>query len=33
MLEVEMLEPEEVERAAKIFLQDGFVAVKNVLVE
>ena len=32
MLEVEMLEPEEVERAAKIFLRDGFVAVKNVLV-
>ena len=32
MLEVEMLETDEVERAAKIFLRDGFVAVKNVLV-
>ena len=32
MLEIEMLESHEIHRAAKIFLRDGFVAVKDVLV-
>lgn len=31
MLEIEMLEADEVDRAAKIFLRDGFVAIKDVL--
>ena len=32
MLDIEMLEHYETDRAAKIFLRDGFVAVRNVLV-
>ncbi len=31
MLEIEILEPNEVEKAKKILLRDGFVAVRNVL--
>tara|TARA_B100000579_G_scaffold304887_1_gene254719 strand:- start:116 stop:886 length:771 start_codon:yes stop_codon:yes gene_type:complete len=31
MLDIEILESHETDRAAKIFLRDGFVAVKNVL--
>ena len=31
MLEIEMLKADEVDRAAKIFLRDGFVAVRDVL--
>ena len=32
MLEIEILEPDEIERAARIFLRDGFVAVNDVIV-
>ena len=32
MLEIDILEPDEVDRAKQILLRDGFVAVRNVLV-
>ena len=32
LLEIDILEPDEVDRAKQILLRDGFVAVRNVLV-
>jgi ectoine hydroxylase-related dioxygenase (phytanoyl-CoA dioxygenase family) len=32
MLEIEILNPSEIERAAKIFLRDGFVAIRDAIV-
>jgi len=31
MLEIEVIEPDDIERAAKVFLRDGFVAIANAI--